>query len=69
MSTFYPLYVPFCSSIDIRVLLSPVQDRVFRIDPNKVEDGKGKSPYNPKHQAASVLIGEYKDTHHIYTHQ
>lgn len=62
------MYVPFCSGIDICVLLSPVQDRVFQIDPNKVEDGKGKSPYDPKHQAASVLIGEYKDrTVYIHT--
>lgn len=33
------------------------QDHVFRIDPSKVEDGKGKSPYDPRHNAASVLIG------------
>lgn len=30
---------------------------MFRIDPSKVEDGKGKSPYDPRHNAASVLIG------------
>lgn len=35
----------------------PHQDHVFRIDPSKVEDGKGKSPYDPRHNAASVLIG------------
>lgn len=23
-----------------------------------VEDGKGKSPYDPRHNAASVLVGE-----------
>lgn len=34
------------------------QDHVFRIDPSKVEDGKGKSPYDPRHNAASVLVGE-----------
>uniref|UniRef100_A0A8C6VVZ0 Sema domain, immunoglobulin domain (Ig), short basic domain, secreted, (semaphorin) 3B n=1 Tax=Nothobranchius furzeri TaxID=105023 RepID=A0A8C6VVZ0_NOTFU len=33
-------------------------DHVFRIDPSKVEDGKGKSPYDPRHNAASVLIGD-----------
>lgn len=34
------------------------QDHVFRIDPAKVEDGKGKSPYDPRHNAASVLVGK-----------
>lgn len=34
------------------------QDHVFRIDPSKVEDGKGKSPYDPRHNAASVLVGK-----------
>lgn len=33
------------------------QDHVFRIDPSEVEDGKGKSPYDPRHNAASVLVG------------
>lgn len=40
--------------------LSICQDHVFRIDPSKVEDGKGKSPYDPRHNAASVLVGELK---------
>lgn len=31
---------------------------MFRIDPSKVEDGKGKSPYDPRHNAASVLVGK-----------
>lgn len=35
------------------------QDHVFRIDPSKVEDGKGKSPYDPRHNAASVLVGNW----------
>lgn len=39
-------------------VLSLHQDHVFRIDPSKVEDGKGKSPYDPRHNAASVLVGE-----------
>lgn len=41
-------------------LPSLYQDHVFRIDPSKVEDGKGKSPYDPRHNAASVLVGELK---------
>uniref|UniRef100_A0A665U234 Sema domain, immunoglobulin domain (Ig), short basic domain, secreted, (semaphorin) 3B n=1 Tax=Echeneis naucrates TaxID=173247 RepID=A0A665U234_ECHNA len=42
------------------ISLCPVlyQDHVFRIDPSKVEDGKGKSPYDPRHNAASVLVGD-----------
>lgn len=31
---------------------------MFRIDPSRVEDGKGKSPYDPRHNAASVLVGK-----------
>lgn len=42
-----------CTSV-----LSLHQDHVFRIDPSKVEDGKGKSPYDPRHNAASVLVGK-----------
>lgn len=34
------------------------QDHMFRIDPSKVEDGKGKSPYDPRHNSASVLVGK-----------
>lgn len=37
---------------------APFQDHIFRIDPSKVEDGKGKSPYDPRHNAASVLVGK-----------
>lgn len=43
-------------------VLSLHQDHVFRIDPAKVEDGKGKSPYDPRHNAASVLVGELTDS-------
>lgn len=46
---------PTCAFVEVG---QKMEDRVFRIDPNKVEDGKGKSPYDPKHQAASVLIGD-----------
>lgn len=41
------------------------QDHVFRIDPSKVEDGKGKSPYDPRHNAASVLVGKPPNKRYI----
>lgn len=33
---------------------------MLRLDLQKLEDGKGKSPYDPRHQAASVLVGKSK---------
>ncbi|XP_053454516.1 semaphorin-3B isoform X3 [Nycticebus coucang] len=30
----------------------------LQLDLQRLEDGKGKSPYDPKHRAASVLVGE-----------
>lgn len=36
------------------------QEPVLRLDPRGLEDGKGKSPYDPRHRAASVLVGESK---------
>ncbi|XP_039599421.1 semaphorin-3B [Polypterus senegalus] len=46
---------PTCGFVEVG---QRMEDHVFRLDPAKVEDGKGKSPYDPKHQTASVLIGE-----------
>uniref|UniRef100_A0A8C0VTH5 Semaphorin 3B n=1 Tax=Cyanistes caeruleus TaxID=156563 RepID=A0A8C0VTH5_CYACU len=34
------------------------EEPVFKLDPRHTEDGKGKSPYDPRHTAASVLVGE-----------
>lgn len=34
------------------------QEPVLRLDLRRLEDGKGKSPYDPRHRAASVLVGE-----------
>lgn len=31
---------------------------MLRLDLRRLEDGKGKSPYDPRHRAASVLVGE-----------
>ncbi|XP_040214702.1 semaphorin-3B [Rana temporaria] len=33
-------------------------DTVFKLDISRLEDGKGRCPYDPKHAAASVLIGD-----------
>uniref|UniRef100_A0A3Q3AFY8 Sema domain, immunoglobulin domain (Ig), short basic domain, secreted, (semaphorin) 3B n=1 Tax=Kryptolebias marmoratus TaxID=37003 RepID=A0A3Q3AFY8_KRYMA len=46
---------PTCAFVEVG---NKMEDHVFRIDPSKVEDGKGKSPYDPRHNAASVLIGD-----------
>ncbi|XP_005996380.1 semaphorin-3B isoform X2 [Latimeria chalumnae] len=45
---------PVCAFVDVGQRMD--------IDFNKVEDGKGKSPYDPKHQAATVLVG-----HELYS--
>lgn len=39
------------------------QEPMLRLDVKKLEDGKGKSPYDPRHRAASVLVGESKGRH------
>uniref|UniRef100_A0A3B3D8J2 Sema domain, immunoglobulin domain (Ig), short basic domain, secreted, (semaphorin) 3B n=1 Tax=Oryzias melastigma TaxID=30732 RepID=A0A3B3D8J2_ORYME len=49
---------PTCAYVEVG---NKMEDHVFRIDPSKVEDGKGKSPYDPRHNAASVLIGRNTD--------
>ncbi|XP_045846636.1 semaphorin-3B isoform X2 [Meles meles] len=35
-----------------------VEEPMLRLDFPRLEDGKGKSPYDPRHRAASVLVGE-----------
>ncbi|XP_068014055.1 semaphorin-3B isoform X2 [Melanerpes formicivorus] len=32
------------------------EEPIFKLDPQRTEDGKGKSPYDPRHAAASVLM-------------
>uniref|UniRef100_A0A8C3GA08 Sema domain, immunoglobulin domain (Ig), short basic domain, secreted, (semaphorin) 3B n=1 Tax=Cyclopterus lumpus TaxID=8103 RepID=A0A8C3GA08_CYCLU len=46
---------PTCAFVEVG---HRMEDHVFRIDPSKVEDGKGKSPYDPRHNAVSVLVGD-----------
>ncbi|XP_065543269.1 semaphorin-3B isoform X2 [Lathamus discolor] len=45
---------PVCAFVEASQHAEPV----FKLDPKHVEDGKGKSPYDPQHVAASVLVGE-----------
>uniref|UniRef100_A0A8C2EG21 Semaphorin-3B n=1 Tax=Cyprinus carpio TaxID=7962 RepID=A0A8C2EG21_CYPCA len=46
---------PTCVYVEVG---QKIEDHVFKIDPSMVEDGKGKSPYDPRHTSASVLIGD-----------
>ncbi|XP_056628599.1 semaphorin-3B [Triplophysa dalaica] len=46
---------PTCVYVEVGQKL---EDHIFRIDPSMAEDGKGKSPYDPRHTSASVLIGD-----------
>ncbi|KAF5890641.1 semaphorin-3B-like isoform X1, partial [Clarias magur] len=46
---------PTCAYVEVG---QKVEDHVFRIDQSLLEDGKGKSPYDPRHTAASVLVGD-----------
>ncbi|XP_052398745.1 semaphorin-3B-like [Carassius gibelio] len=46
---------PSCAYVEVG---QKIEDHVFKIDPSMVEDGKGKSPYDPRHTSASVLIGD-----------
>lgn len=39
-------------------VLTTLQEPIFKLDPRRTEDGKGKSPYDPRHAAASVLVGK-----------
>ncbi|XP_049609621.1 semaphorin-3B [Syngnathus scovelli] len=46
---------PTCAFVEVG---HRMEDHVFKINPSNMEDGKGKSPYDPRHNAASVLIGD-----------
>ncbi|XP_065543270.1 semaphorin-3B isoform X3 [Lathamus discolor] len=46
---------PVCAFVEAS---QHAEQPVFKLDPKHVEDGKGKSPYDPQHVAASVLVGE-----------
>ncbi|NXV86208.1 SEM3B protein, partial [Calonectris borealis] len=46
---------PVCAFVEVG---QHAEEPVFKLDPRRAEDGKGKSPYDPRHAAASVLVGE-----------
>uniref|UniRef100_A0A8C9S2L0 Sema domain, immunoglobulin domain (Ig), short basic domain, secreted, (semaphorin) 3B n=1 Tax=Scleropages formosus TaxID=113540 RepID=A0A8C9S2L0_SCLFO len=46
---------PTCAFLEVG---QKMEDHIFRMNPSLIEDGKGKSPYDPRHAAASVLIGD-----------
>ncbi|KAJ6667718.1 hypothetical protein lerEdw1_016039 [Lerista edwardsae] len=46
---------PICGFVEVG---QRVEDSVFKLDLKRLEDGKGRSPYDPRHTAASVLVGE-----------
>lgn len=46
---------PTCAFVEVGHQL---EEPMLRLDLRKLEDGKGKSPYDPRHRAASVLVGE-----------
>ncbi|XP_048953895.1 semaphorin-3B isoform X2 [Canis lupus dingo] len=46
---------PTCAFVEVGHRL---EEPVLRLDLRRLEDGKGKSPYDPRHRAASVLVGE-----------
>ncbi|ELR58983.1 semaphorin-3B isoform X1 [Bos mutus] len=46
---------PICAFVEVGQRL---EEPMLRLDPRRLEDGKGKSPYDPRHRAASVLVGE-----------
>ncbi|KAF0875090.1 SEM3B protein, partial [Crocuta crocuta] len=46
---------PTCGFVEVGHRL---EEPTLRLDLRRLEDGKGKSPYDPRHQAASVLVGK-----------
>lgn len=46
------------TSLDNAELPSALQDYIFYLEPERLESGKGKCPYDPKLDTASALISE-----------
>lgn len=42
----------------INVFPLPLQEYIFRLEPGKVDSGKGKCPYDPKLNSVSALISK-----------
>lgn len=56
---FYKLYISSNQSAKLNYLLLPSsqQDNIFKLEDSHFENGRGKSPYDPKLLTASLLIG------------
>ncbi|KAG8588988.1 hypothetical protein GDO81_006194, partial [Engystomops pustulosus] len=48
-------YHPVCSLLHVG---QRSDDAVFKLDTTRLEDGKGRCPYDPKHTAAAILVGK-----------
>ncbi|KAM5293146.1 semaphorin-3B isoform 2-T2 [Ctenodactylus gundi] len=46
---------PTCAFVEVGHRL---EEPMLRMDRERLEDGKGKSPYDPRHRAASMLVGD-----------
>lgn len=58
-----PLYlIVLCNSHGFMSV--SIQDSVFRLEPH-VENGRGKSPYDPKLLTASMLIGKFRSGYSV----
>lgn len=56
---FRGLALPGCgTSLDHAEPPSALQDYIFYLEPERLESGKGKCPYDPKLDTASALISE-----------
>lgn len=44
------------------------QEYIFRLEPGKVDSGKGKCPYDPKLNSVSALISKYLPFFQIHKH-
>ncbi|XP_071985219.1 semaphorin-3B [Engystomops pustulosus] len=48
-------YHPVCGLLHVG---QRSDDAVFKLDTTRLEDGKGRCPYDPKHTAAAILVGD-----------
>ena len=46
------------TGLDVLSPSLPLQDYLFYLEPERLESGKGKCPYDPKLDTASALISE-----------
>lgn len=46
--------------VNVFLHLLPLQEYIFRLEPGKVDSGKGKCPYDPKLNSVSALISKYQ---------